>query len=95
VSAPHIDIHRIAGLARLELSPDEESRLGAELSNVLDYIKLLEEVDVRAVEPMAHAVPHSNVVRADAVRPSLSHADALSQAPSQSNGLFIVPRIVE
>ncbi len=95
MSAPHVDIHRIAGLARLELSPEEESRFGAELSKVLDYIKLLEEADVREVEPMAHAVPLSNVARPDAVRPSLSHAEALSQAPSQSNGLFIVPRIVE
>ncbi len=95
MSAPHVDIHRIARLARLELSPEEETRFGAELGNVLDYIKLLEGVDVRAVEPMAHAVPLSNVARPDAVRPSLSHAEALNQAPSQSNGLFIVPRIVE
>ena len=51
--------------------------------------------DVREVEPMAHAVPLSNVARPDLVRPSMSHDEAMSQAASQTNGLFIVPRIVE
>ena len=95
MSAPQVDIKRIARLARLDLSPEEESRFSAELGNVLDYVKLLEEVDGREVEPMAHAVPLSNVVRPDLVRPSMSHDEAMSQAPSQTNGLFIVPRIVE
>mgnify|MGYP000861592157 FL=1 len=95
MSAPHVDIHRIARLARLDLSPEEESRFSAELGNVLDYVRLLEEVDVREVEPMAHAVPLSNVARPDLARPSMSHDEAMGQAPSQRNGLFIVPRIVE
>jgi len=36
-----------------------------------------------------------NVTRADEVRPSLSHEDALRNAPAQANGLFRVPKIVE
>ncbi len=47
------------------------------------------------VEPTAHAVPLVNVTRADEIRESLSHEDALRNAPRAANGLFIVPKIVE
>ena len=47
------------------------------------------------VEPTAHAFPLVNVVRPDSTRPSLPHEEALSNAPAQANGLFIVPKIVE
>ena len=58
-------------------------------------MKKLEELDVTGVEPMAHAVPLSNVLRADEVRPSITQEAALANAPKQANGLFIVPKIVE
>ena len=58
-------------------------------------IEKLREVDVSGVEATAHAVPMVNVTRADEVRPSLSHEEALRNAPRKSGGLFIVPKIVE
>jgi aspartyl-tRNA(Asn)/glutamyl-tRNA(Gln) amidotransferase subunit C len=90
-----IDVKYVAHLARLSLSPEEEQRIGAQLQDVLGYIEKLKEVDVSGVEPTAHAFPLINVVRPDEVRPSLSHDEALRNAPAQANGLFIVPRIVE
>jgi aspartyl-tRNA(Asn)/glutamyl-tRNA(Gln) amidotransferase subunit C len=50
---------------------------------------------VTGVEPTAHAVPMVNVTRADEIRPSLPHEEALRNAPKQANGLFIVPKVVE
>lgn len=90
-----IDVKYVAHLARLALSPEEEKTMGAQLGNVLDYIEKLKEVDVTGVEPTAHAFPLVNVTRADQTRPSMSHEDALRNAPAQANGLFIVPKIVE
>jgi aspartyl-tRNA(Asn)/glutamyl-tRNA(Gln) amidotransferase subunit C len=55
----------------------------------------LKELDVTNVEPTAHAVPMVNVTRLDVAAPSLSHEDALRNAPRQGGGLFIVPKIVE
>lgn len=95
MSAPEIDIKYVAHLARLQLTPDEEKKLGAQLGNILGYIEKLNEVDVSHVEPTAHAVPMVNVTRPDAIRPSLLHEDALRSAPAQANGLFMVPKIVE
>ena len=88
-------VAHLAHLARLALTPDEEKKLGAQLGHILGYIEKLRELDVTNVEPTAHAVPLVNVTRADEIRPSLPHEDALRNAPRQANGLFIVPKVVE
>ena len=95
MAAPEIDIKYVAHLARLHLTPDEETKLGAQLGGILGYIEKLKELDVTGVEPTAHAVPMVNVTRADEIRPSLLHDDALRNAPAKANGLFIVPKIIE
>ena len=95
MSAPQLDIKYVAHLARLQLSPDEEKKLGAQLDGILGYIEKLKELDVTGVEPTAHAAPRVNVTRPDEPRPSLPHQEALRNAPAQANGLFMVPKIVE
>ena len=95
MSKVDIDVKYVAHLARLSLSPEEEQRIDAQLGNILGYIEKLNEVDVSGVKPTAHAFPLVNVTRSDEVRPSISNADALRNAPAQANGLFMVPKIVE
>jgi len=89
------NVKYVAHLARLSLSAEEEQKLGAQLNNIIGFVEQLKSVDVSNVEATAHAVPTVNVTRADEVRPSIAHEDALRNAPKQSNGLFIVPKIVE
>jgi aspartyl-tRNA(Asn)/glutamyl-tRNA(Gln) amidotransferase subunit C len=89
------DVHYVAHLARIALTPAEEEKFGAQLSQVLGYIEKLNQLDVSGIEPTAHAVPLVNVVRADEVRPSLTNEEALRNAPAKANGLFLVPKIVE
>jgi aspartyl-tRNA(Asn)/glutamyl-tRNA(Gln) amidotransferase subunit C len=95
VAAPEINIEYVARLARLALTPEEEQKIGAQLGNVLGYIEKLKEIDVSNVEPTAHAFPLVNVTRPDETRPCLSNEEALRNAPSTANGLFMVPKIVE
>ena len=95
MSATPIDVKYVAHLARLALTTEEEHKLGAQLGHILGYIEKLKELDVTDVEPTAHAVPLANVTRPDGLRPSLSHDEAMRNAPAQANGLFIVPKIVE
>lgn len=95
MSEVEIDVRYVAHLARIQLTPEEEQKLGAQLGHILGYIEKLKELDVSGVEPTAHAVPLVNVTRADALRPSLPHDDAMRNAPAQANGLFVVPKIVE
>ena len=93
--AGEIDVKYVAHLARLSLTREEEQTLSAQLGSILGYIEKLKEVDVTGVEPTAHAFPLVNVTRPDETRPSISNEDALRNAPSKANGLFIVPKIVE
>lgn len=90
-----IDLQHVVNLARIDLSAEEEARIRLQMQEILKYVDKLNELDVNGIEPMAHAVPLTNVMRADEVQPSLSHIDVLRNAPRQANGLFVVPKIVE
>jgi aspartyl-tRNA(Asn)/glutamyl-tRNA(Gln) amidotransferase subunit C len=89
------DIHYVAHLARLHLTPEEEQRLAGQIDGILGYIETLKQVDVAGVEPTAHAFPLVNVTRPDVARPGLSNEEAMRNAPAKASGLFLVPKIVE
>jgi aspartyl-tRNA(Asn)/glutamyl-tRNA(Gln) amidotransferase subunit C len=90
-----MDIGYVAHLARLQLTEAEAARFSAQVKDILKYIEKLNELDVTNVEPTAHALPLTNVLRKDEVQPSIESADVLRNAPQQARGLFIVPKIVE
>ena len=90
-----IDLQHVVNLARIDLSPEEEVRIRPQMREILKYVHKLNELDVEGIEPTAHAVPLTNVMRKDEVLPSLSCDDALRNAPRQANGLFVVPKILE
>ena len=90
-----MDVKYVAHLARLSLTPEEEQKLSARLGGILSYIEKLKEVDVAGVEPTAHPFPLVNVTRLDEIQPSLTQEEALRNAPTRANGLFMVPKIVE
>jgi aspartyl-tRNA(Asn)/glutamyl-tRNA(Gln) amidotransferase subunit C len=91
------EVRRIAVLARLRLTPEEERVFQGQLSAILDYVKQLEELDVSAVEPMTHALAAGDrpPLRDDEVRPSLPPDEALANAPAREETCFKVPRIIE
>lgn len=95
MAAGDFNVKYVAHLARLALTPEEEIKLGAQLGNIIGFVEQLKSVDVSNVEPTAHAVPTVNVTRADEVRPSLPHDEAMRNAPTKAGGLFVVPKIVE
>jgi aspartyl-tRNA(Asn)/glutamyl-tRNA(Gln) amidotransferase subunit C len=90
-----LDVAHVAKLARLNLTDEETKLFQAQLGRVLEYAEKLREVDTSGVEAAAHAVPVTNVFREDEPRSWLSAEEALSNAPRQANGLFIVTKVVE
>ena len=62
----------------------------SQLSNILDYINMLSEVDVQDVPATAQVTDLLNVMRADDVRPSLPRDAVLANAPDQQDGMFRV-----
>ena len=66
-----------------------------ELSDFLEYVDRLQQVDTENVMPTAHVLPIQNVFREDVVKPSLDRDLALSNAPESEDGYFRVPKIIE
>jgi aspartyl-tRNA(Asn)/glutamyl-tRNA(Gln) amidotransferase subunit C len=89
------EVRRIAALARLKLTPDEERTFALQLSAILDHVRQLEELDVSAVEPMTHALADVPGLRPDDVHESLAPEEALANAPAREGTWFKVPRIIE
>lgn len=89
------DVDHTAWLARLELSDDEKDRLMGDLNRIMDYFEKLQQLDTDNVEPTSHSIPVVNVFRDDAASKSFSQADAISNAPEETNGYFVVPQVVE
>ena len=90
-----IDIDHVAKLARLELTGEEKERLRSQLGLILEHAAKVGEVAADNVRPTAYAIPRSNVLRPDEPTPSLTHEQALSNAPEAEAERFKVPRIVE
>jgi len=89
------DVENVALLSRLEFSEAELVKSTEQLNAFLDYADVLTQVNVEGVEPTAHVLPLRNVLRPDEVKPSLARELALTNAPSQENGYFKVPKIME
>ena len=91
------DVRRIATLARLRLTAEEEAAFAHQLSSILDYVEQLNEIDLTGVEPMTHALASGDAapLRSDEVRASLPPEKALANAPVREGTCFKVPRIIE
>ena len=89
------DAAKVARLARLTLTDAELDALTGQLGAILDYVAILDELDVSQVEPMVHAVELTNVLRADELTPSLPRSAALANAPKTDGKHFLVPAIIE
>ena len=87
------DVAHLARLARLAVTDDEIELFAGQLDAILDTVSTVGEIS-GDVEPTAHVVPLTNVLRADEVVPGLDRAQALAGAPRAEEGRFRVPRIL-
>lgn len=88
-----IDIEHVAKLANLTLSPAEKKMFEKQLSEVLEYINKLNEVDTKSVPPIGQITGLENATREDIPTPSLSQEDALANSPRTHNGFFEVDAV--
>jgi aspartyl-tRNA(Asn)/glutamyl-tRNA(Gln) amidotransferase subunit C len=88
-------VRKVAHLARLQLTEAEEAALARQLSTILDYVNLLQQIPTENVEPLAHPLPIQNVFRADELAPSLPTDVALANAPDRRGAFYGVPAVLE
>ncbi len=89
------NIDKVAELARLSLKPEEKAKLSKDLNNILQYMKQLEALDTREVEPTSHVLNLENVFRKDEVKLSGVREEALARAPLKEGNFFKVPKVVD
>lgn len=88
------DVLRCAELARLQLTEAEIPALQRDMSALLTHAQSLDALDLEGVPPTLHALDLPLPLRSDEVRPGLSQAEALAQAPEQALGHFKVPKVL-
>ena len=88
-------VRKVAKLSRLELTEAEIEEFTDQLSAILDYVEKMNELDTDNVEPLAHCLPISNVLREDRAKESLGTEKALVNAPQRDGNFFKVPKILE
>ncbi len=89
------EVTRIAHLARLFIADEAIPRYAHELSNILRLVEQMQAVDTDGVTPMAHPLDVRQRLRPDEVTESDQHRLFQSIAPAVSDGLYLVPKVIE
>ena len=87
-------VRKVALLARLQLTPEEEEQFTTQLGSILEYFEQLSELDVTDVKPTTRAIDVSNVTRPDELQPYSDREAILNNAPDQEGEFFKVPQIL-
>jgi aspartyl-tRNA(Asn)/glutamyl-tRNA(Gln) amidotransferase subunit C len=88
-------LQKIAHLARLNFDAQEAEKMSADLSQVLNWVDQLQEVDTEGVEPLTNMSAEVNVFRTDVIGTQLTQDEALKNSPQKENGFFTVPKVLE
>lgn len=88
-------VRHIALLSRLKPSDDEVRLFSEQLSDIIEYVEKLSELDTTDVEPTAHALPIHNVFRDDEPGETLRVDEALANAPQRDGSFFAVPKVLD
>lgn len=89
------DVEHVAHLARLHLTDDEIDRMQTQLSNILEAIETLRDVDTSQVGPTASVIQLENVMREDVVTSPMPRAVTLANAPLRDDPFLRVPTVLE
>jgi aspartyl-tRNA(Asn)/glutamyl-tRNA(Gln) amidotransferase subunit C len=89
------DVHRIAHLARIDISDAQARATLEQLNDIFAMIEQMQQVDTEGVEPMAHPLGGHQRLRDDSVTEPEDRTENMKNAPEQQDGLFLVPKVLE
>lgn len=88
------EVKKVANLARLEITPEEEANFAIQLSSILDYFAQIEELNTDKVQPMTRAIEVVNITREDKQVTNSERENILNSAPEREDDFFRVPKIM-
>ncbi len=89
------DVRKIAHLARLQIDDADVDQYATELSNILNLVEQMNQVDASGIVPLAHPMEATQRLRLDEVTEHDQREKFQSIAPDVKNGLYRVPRVIE
>ena len=95
MSITRLEVAHVAELAKLGLTEEELEEFSQQLSSILDYAQMLNELDTEAIPPTAQVIALQNVMREDTVTQSLPVGEVLANAPAREGNAFRVPLTLE
>ena len=88
-------IKKIAHLARLEFDESSAEKMSNDMSQILDWVEQLKELDTTDIEPLTTMSSEVNDMREDKAGPHMNHEDGLKNAPKRDSDYFRVPKVLE
>jgi len=88
-------LQKIAHLARLEFAEKDAEKMMQDMTNMVNFVEKLNEVDTTGIEPITTMSYEINALREDEVKPHLDHREALKNAPKKDEDYFRVPKVLE
>ncbi|MBK0401998.1 Asp-tRNA(Asn)/Glu-tRNA(Gln) amidotransferase subunit GatC [Adhaeribacter sp. BT258] len=88
-------IRNLAHLARLEFNETKEQEMLSDLNKILNWMEQLNELNTDNVEPLIHMSEEVNVMREDFAKNTVTHEEALRNAPKKDSDYFRVPKVME
>lgn len=88
-------VEHIAELARLRFRTEELTAFTAQFQRIVEFISIIESLQLEEVEPLVQVVPVENAFREDIPQPSLPREEALRNAPKHNGVFFRVPKVIE
>ena len=89
------EIKKLAALSKLSIADDEIDKYSQQLSDILDYVSQLENVDTSNVEPLLNVLDQVNDPKPDEPQPSITQKLALKNAPKANGEFFQVPKVIK
>ena len=88
-------IRKLEHLSRLEFSEEKEQEMLGDLNKILNWVDKLRELDTENIEPLTHMTAEMNVMREDVAQNTITHEEALLNAPKKDSDYFRVPKVLE
>lgn len=87
-----LDLDKLAHLSRLTLAPERKAQLEQDMEKILGFVAKIERMELEGVEPLVHLSDEVNVLRPDTAKQTVTHAEAMKNAPGADTDYFRVPR---
>jgi aspartyl-tRNA(Asn)/glutamyl-tRNA(Gln) amidotransferase subunit C len=88
-------LDHISHLARLSFEGEERGAIKQDMKNITDFMNKLEEIDTSKVEPLKFMMHDVNVLREDVAKTTISHEEALKNAPKKDSDYFRIPKVLD